>query len=54
MDTGYDIIIILAGATNVLRKQTQERLIPMLSDGMAIMLWVLVILKMTYLKGQLV
>jgi hypothetical protein len=25
MDTGYDIIIILAGATNVLRKQTQER-----------------------------
>ena len=25
MDTGYDIIIILAGATKVLRKQTQER-----------------------------
>ena len=25
MDTGYDIIIILAGATNILREQTQKR-----------------------------
>jgi len=25
MDSGYDIIVILAGATNILRKQTQER-----------------------------
>jgi hypothetical protein len=26
MDSGYDMIVILAGATNILRRQTQERL----------------------------
>jgi hypothetical protein len=26
MDSGYDIVVILAGATNILRRQTQERL----------------------------
>lgn len=27
MDSGYDMIVILAGATNILRKQTQERVL---------------------------
>ena len=27
MDAGYDLIVVLAGATNILRSQTQERII---------------------------